>query len=130
MRFSKSLVNKWKKKSIYQCSFKKIFNPFRNTWMKVGAPNLAKLVLLISDFPNLKQACWTLKQGKILVLKRNLYDCRFFWTWNTRLLYFEEKKEKIATYQLWLQKEIYMIVDFITVSIKLQVPIYVGKLCR
>ena len=38
---------------------------------------------------------------------------------------FEEKKEKkIATYQLWLQKE--MIVDFITVSIKLQAPIYVG----
>ena len=35
-------------------------------------------------------------------------------------------KKKIATYQLWLQKEIYMIVDFITVSIKLQAPIYVG----
>ena len=38
----------------------------------------------------------------------------------------KKKKEKIATYQLWLQKEIYMIVDFITVSIKLQAPIYVG----
>ena len=42
------------------------------------------------------------------------------------MLYFEEKKGKIAAYQLWLKKEIYMIVDFITVSIKLQAPIYVG----
>ena len=44
-----------------------------------------------------------------------------------KIAIFRRKKEKqIATYQLWLQKEIYMIVDFITVSIKLQAPIYVG----
>ena len=36
----------------------------------------------------------------------------------------KKKEKKIATDQLWLQKE--MIVDFITVSIKLQAPIYVG----
>ena len=39
----------------------------------------------------------------------------------------KKKRKKLQhMYQLWLQKEIYMIVDFITVSIKLQAPIYVG----